>query len=149
VCSSDLPARAKAYYEANREKIMAQTKAYREADRDKYAAYRKARYEANREKVAARNKAYREANREKIAAQNKARRFRKTAIINHLLVRQRGRCAVCHTDAIEKHHLDHVIPLALGGTNNRGNFQLLCPTCNLSKSRIDPVLFMQRRGKLL
>jgi 5-methylcytosine-specific restriction endonuclease McrA len=157
-------AQMKAYYEANREAIAAQMKAYREANREVIAARRKAYYEANRETVLARNKAHREASREAYAAQRKAhyeanreviltrkkaRNFRKTTIVNHLLVHQRGRCAICHCDVIENHHLDHIVPLAKGGTNERTNFQLLCPPCNLKKSAADPVEHAQRHGKLL
>lgn len=164
----------KAYYEANKEKIAAQQKTYRDANKEKVAAYQKAYRDANKEqlkayrdankesiaaqrkayrdankkKEAARLKAYREANKGKIAQQDAQRRFRKTHIINHLLVAQRGKCASCHVNVIEKHHLDHIVPLAKGGTNNRSNFQLLCPACNLSKHAKDPLAFMQERGKL-
>jgi len=138
----------KAYREANKESIAAQKKAYREANKEKEAARKKAYYEANKEKEAARQKAYRDANKEKIAEQNAARRFRKTYIINHLLVAQRGKCASCYANVIEKHHLDHIVPLAKGGTHDRSNFQLLCPTCNLKKLAKDPLAFMQERGKL-
>ena len=112
-------------------------------------AYNEAYREANREKIAAQKKAYYEANREKLADKKKARRFRKTTIINHLLVKQRGKCAVCHCDVIENHHLDHIMPLALGGDNDRNNFQLLCQMCNLTKNAKHPVEFMQQRGRLL
>ena len=63
---------AKAYYEVNREKLVAQKKAYNEANREKRNAASRAYREANREKVSAWKKAYREANREKINAANKA-----------------------------------------------------------------------------
>ena len=144
-------AKRKAYYEANKEKTAAQHKAYREANKEKEAARNKAYREANKEKEAARQRAYREANKEKIAKQNAARHFRKIRkiyIINHLLVAQRGKCASCHVNVIEKHHLDHIVPVAKGGTHDRSNFQLLCPTCNLKKLAKDPLAFMQERGKL-
>ena len=143
-----IAAREKAYRDANKEKIAAQQKAYWEANKEKLAAQHKAYYEANKEKVAARLKAYREANKEKIAQRDAQRRFRKTYIINHLLVAQRGKCASCYAKVIEKHHLDHIVPLAKGGTHDRSNFQLLCPTCNFKKSAKDPLAFMQERGKL-
>jgi len=31
-------------------------------------------------------------------------------------------------------HLDHMLPLAQGGTNDPTNFQLLCQRCNLTKA---------------
>lgn len=129
-------------------KKAAYYKAYRDANKEFIAAQRKAYREANKERVAARQRAWREANKEKIAEQKAARRFRKTYIINHLLVAQRGKCASCFANVIEKHHLDHIVPLAKGGTNDRSNFQLLCPTCNFKKSAKDPLAFMQERGKL-
>lgn len=141
-------ARNRTWYEANKERIAAQHKAYYEANKEKVAARHKAYRQANKEQRAAQQKAYYEANKEQIAARKKARRFRKTTVINYLLVQQRGRCATCFNNVIEKHHLDHIVPLAKGGTNDRSNFQLLCPTCNLKKSAKDPLAFMQERGKL-
>jgi hypothetical protein len=41
----------KAYYKANREKVLQCQKAYREADREKVLEYQKAYYEANRERL--------------------------------------------------------------------------------------------------
>jgi 5-methylcytosine-specific restriction endonuclease McrA len=61
---------------------------------------------------------------------------------------QQGKCAVCRS-ALDKYHVDHIMPLALGGDNTNENLQLLCPTCNLSKSAKHPVEFMQMRGYLL
>jgi hypothetical protein len=31
-------------------------------------------------------------------------------------------------------HIDHVLPTAKGGSDEEGNLQLACPSCNLSKS---------------
>lgn len=64
----------KAYNEDNKEKIAAQNKAYHETNKEKIAERKKAYNEANKEKIAERSKAYREDNKEKIAAQNKAYR---------------------------------------------------------------------------
>lgn len=63
---------------------------------------------------------------------------------------QRGRCACCHADLTKKKpHLDHVIPVALGGPNSDENMQLLCYSCNQSKCAKHPIDFMQSRGFLL
>lgn len=42
-------------------------------------------------------------------------------------------CAACGYAGNDL-QLDHVMPVAKGGTNDLGNLQLLCPPCNLSKS---------------
>jgi 5-methylcytosine-specific restriction endonuclease McrA len=62
---------------------------------------------------------------------------------------QRWKCVVCLVSIKKKYHLDHIVPLAKGGTHTRENVQLLCPSCNVRKSAKDPIEFMQSRGFLL
>jgi 5-methylcytosine-specific restriction protein A len=31
-------------------------------------------------------------------------------------------------------HADHIVPLAIGGTGDRSNYQLLCASCHAAKS---------------
>jgi 5-methylcytosine-specific restriction endonuclease McrA len=51
---------------------------------------------------------------------------------------QDSECAYCGCDISEDFHVDHIIPLAKGGTNEPDNICLSCPTCNLQKSdRLD------------
>ncbi len=58
-----------------------------------------------------------------------------------VVARDRGRCAECGTDITnelrETPHVDHIIPLSQGGTNDLVNLQLLCSECNLSKGSRD------------
>lgn len=42
-------------------------------------------------------------------------------------------CAMCG-HAGNNLQIDHITPVAKGGTNDLGNLQLLCPPCNLAKS---------------
>lgn len=55
--------------------------------------------------------------------------------------RDRGKCQECLKDVsglvfhLNVFHMDHVLPLADGGTNDPTNFQLLCEACNLRKGR--------------
>lgn len=68
----------------------------------------------------------------------------------HLLMKlQKGKCAVCRCGIRSRYHVDHVIPVVLGGSNDRLNLQLLCPTCNREKHAKHPVDFMQTKGFLL
>lgn len=113
-------------------------------------------YAKNRDRVKEKRKEYYHLNTAKEkknnAIRDRARYIAKSILrplINRLLVKQRGMCAICHRDITTKFHVDHVIPLALGGTNNSQNLQLLCPSCNLSKGAKHPIAFMQQKGKLL
>jgi len=64
---------------------------------------------------------------------------------------QKGKCAACGMKGrgLSGFHLDHIEPLALGGSHADANMQLLCPPCNLRKSSKPPVKFMQEMGMLL
>lgn len=67
-----------------------------------------------------------------------------------LFVIQRGICACgCQQPLGNNYHIDHRMPLTLGGTNTDDNIQLLTSTCNLKKGKQHPVDFMQARGFLL
>lgn len=68
-------------------------------------------------------------------------------IVGILWKLQRGMCAYdfwCRNDLAEVgFHLDHVMPLALGGRHEDANLQLLCPSCNLSKGPKHPDEFVR------
>src|SRR3990167_4537764 len=49
-----------------------------------------------------------------------------------LFILQNSKCACCY-QSLDDYHLDHIIPVSLGGGNTDDNIQLLCPTCNLNK----------------
>lgn len=63
---------------------------------------------------------------------------------------QRKRCAACKSHLKSTgYHVDHIFPIALGGSNYRRNLQLLCPPCNLKKHAKDPIAWAQEQGRLL
>ena len=66
-----------------------------------------------------------------------------------LFALQRGKCACCGLPLGENYHMDHIMPLILGGKNEDANMQLLRQRCNNQKSAKHPVDFMQQRGFLL
>lgn len=59
-----------------------------------------------------------------------------TATRNQITLRDGARCARClRTDDL---HIDHVVPLSRGGSNDINNLRFLCRACNLHKgSRLD------------
>ena len=150
----------KKWLKDNRETFReAQRKFYRSG---KYAAWRKAWMRANRKHVNERGYAYNRAHPEErravAAATGRMRRARKTsstgrhtaADVAALFEAQRGRCAYCRQRLKGRaRHLDHIIALSRGGTNDRRNLQILCPPCNLAKSAKDPIVFAQELGLLL
>jgi len=53
------------------------------------------------------------------------------AVKHHIWVRDEGRCVNCGSPT--ELQFDHVIPLAMGGSNELANLQLLCAVCNRRK----------------
>jgi 5-methylcytosine-specific restriction protein A len=50
------------------------------------------------------------------------------------VLRENPRCVRCGVTADESVlHVDHILPLAKGGSNDPGNLQVLCRECNLGK----------------
>ncbi len=110
------------------------------------------------QKELAANRAYKKANKERINVINRNRKARMKygryddhshADVVSLYAKQKGHCAACRVAVGDKYHVDHVIPLAVGGANDPRNLQILCPPCNAAKGVKHPVEFMQSRGYLL
>lgn len=148
-----LSAIAKAWVQKNRDKVNRYAKTWRE--KNLYAAreYRK----ENPEKVKAGIAQWRAANPGAKHAYSQNRRARKVLaggklsrnLAEKLYKLQRGKCACCGELLGDDYHLDHIMPLALGGSNTDDNMQLLRAICNRQKSAKHPVDFMQSRGFLL
>jgi len=151
ICKSCSGLLATAWRKNNAERIREY-----DAKRDAIRAARVRRI--NPEQHRKHNKAWELAHPEQVRAnwRNKAARKR-GAVGKHsasdaarLFKLQKGRCAYCKTSLINAKHLDHIMPLALGGTNWPTNLQWLCPTCNMSKHAKHPITFAQATlGKLL
>lgn len=71
------------------------------------------------------------------------------ADIERIHAGQKYKCAICKCSTKDKCEVDHIMPLALGGTNWANNLQILCPACNNRKSAKHPVDYMQECGFLL
>lgn len=154
------------------------SKAWIERDREKKREYNARKYRenptryvesikqwvaANPDRVKEKSARWRERNPEaKRADTQKHRAIRKgvegkftSADVKRLFGSQRGKCACCAVPLSKKRgtrkafHVDHIIPIAGGGTNWPHNLQLLCPLCNLKKGAKDPLEFAASLGRLL
>lgn len=131
-----------ANYAANPDKVKATSAAFRAANPEKVKAYNAAWQAANPDACRINHQNRRA--REKEAGGKLSR-----GLATKLFKLQKGKCPCCALPLGDDFHLDHKMPLALGGANEDGNMQLLRSTCNQQKHARHPVEFMQSRGFLL
>ncbi len=112
----------------------------------------------NRERAAAISKIWKSANKESINVYARNRRARVRGLggkhtvedVVALRVQQKNKCAYCRINLAKAVvHVDHIIPLKIGGGNARSNLQLLCETCNLSKGIKHPLDYARSTGRLI
>lgn len=148
--------RQKAWRDANLERARVRERTWdlanrprrRQQDRDRYARdpekhRTKARTYRNAHPGYAteQNRDWRNRNPDAAKANHSNKRTRKVnaegrhtaADIRRIRTEQNDRCASCHRKLNGKGHIDHIIPLARGGTNWPDNLQILCAPCNLTK----------------
>lgn len=147
----------KAKYRANHsEKCKADNAKWRAGNREKKKAL-DAAYRATHPEVAEKRKQWKKENPELISMYNRNRKAKKRTsgklsvdLVNKLFILQKGVCACgCQQPLSNNYHLDHRMPIALGGSNTDDNMQLLTKRCNLKKGAKHPVDFMQSRGFLI
>jgi len=131
-------------------KTSATTKNWKLSNPDKVKADNKAWGLANPDKVKAKYKKYQQATLDKGAAKTHKRRALKlnsggtyaVKDIRLLIETQQSKCVYCKVELIlegkGKYHIDHIMPLFLGGTNYPINLQALCPSCNMRKGKQHP-----------
>lgn len=59
------------------------------------------------------------------------------------------KCAECGKSTKKTYHVDHIMPLALGGANWPTNLQILCPPCNQHKHARHPLEWAKLNGRLV
>jgi 5-methylcytosine-specific restriction endonuclease McrA len=152
---------------------LARNAAWAKANQDKKNEISRRWNELNRHQKREINATYRAAKNEEIRQKRKAQRQQDPSIerikaatrkalklgnggtlskniVQLLLAKQEGLCACCQQPLNGSFHLDHIMPLSLGGRNDDKNVQLLLPRCNLQKFVSPPEKFMaQRRAEKL
>lgn len=157
-CKTCVSIRAAAWYANNRELANSRNAKWYANNRERHNARVSAKRAENPMKWREYRAAYHAAHPEKSRLAHHVRRAKEHSvggrlsddIAKKLMVRQRGKCACgCGKPLGTGYHLDHRMPMALGGTNTDDNIQLLRKTCNLQKGAKHPIEFMQSKGFLL
>lgn len=133
---------SRAWYQKNKKSVIDRVSAYYEANKEKIAEYKRKWVKENHQKTRV-GSANRRAKKREVGGRLSA------GLADRLYNLQRGKCACCGKPLGKNFHLDHILPLALGGTNTDDNIQLLRGKCNNQKHAKHPVDFMQQRGFLL
>lgn len=160
------------WYSENKERASEYNRMHYLRNKDRYAEWRRNWISENPERKRIREQQWRKENRsillgktkewkrrnhDKVIAYNRNRRsLEKGASGKHsakdiesIYILQRGKCAHCCKRVGLKFHVDHIVPLAKGGSNWPHNLQILCPPCNLGKQSKDPIDWKQQHGLLL
>jgi 5-methylcytosine-specific restriction endonuclease McrA len=133
---------------------LAEKAAKRQERTEETAAKGKERFEkwklAHQDRYRELTRNWRVKNMDKRRDDKRTRRVAKRkSLISKLMLVQRGRCAYCRSRLDDDAHLDHIMPISKSGSNAQSNFQLTCPTCNLSKSAKHPIDFARELGFLI
>lgn len=147
----------KKWREQNPEKIKEQRRKWYANNKDKVKKSVGKYRSKNLDKIKAAKKRWSKLHPEiyRIAAHNRRARIKQNGgrlsngLAEKLFKLQRGMCACCGLPLGDNYHLDHRMPLALGGENVDSNMQLLRFMCNVNKGAKHPIEFMQSRGFLL
>lgn len=146
----------KRWNKENKQRLIEYSRKWAEANKDKVKASRDAYIKRSPDKLKASRAAYKKRNPEKTAVDRSARRARLRNASGSISVKeiraiaklQKNRCAACNDKIDKARHVDHIVPLAKNGSNDKTNIQLLCPRCNMQKGAKDPLDFMRSRGFL-
>jgi 5-methylcytosine-specific restriction endonuclease McrA len=152
-----------AAYANNPEKFRAASRRWRMLNPEKSREWDRRWIANNRERVreSARLRARNNLERIRFHTANRRARKRKASgsygrdDISRLFNLQKGKCAYhrfCGNRISKRpngYHVDHIVPLAKGGTNWPSNLQLTCPQCNVRKNAQDPIDYARRLGALV
>lgn len=127
--NGDHVAASRRYYQSHKEECAARSNHWKEAHRERYL-------EIKRTSEKLRNSIKRALGGDKISQSE----------IDALYIKQEGLCKYCHAGLNNHYHMDHRVPIKLGGKHELSNIQLLCTHCNSSKKATPPEEYERKIG---
>lgn len=136
-------AKRRDYYSKNRERLLASNAKSREKHKDKILAGKRRYYQENKSAANACIKEWAKKNPEKYSAYRRAVVGRRRAavksgdkppVIAKWILDQPKSCKWCGAECANNYQIDHIIPVARGGTHTIDNLAISCPSCNHRKS---------------
>jgi hypothetical protein len=145
-------AKNREYYQENRERIIEYQIEYERINKEKKTEYRKQWYQDNRPRIRENQKDYYELNNDKLLEKHREHyrlnpeMYRANSAKYRSLKQSTSttdpwelqQIAIFYSDCPEGWHVDHILPLALGGYHELANLQHLTPRDNLSKHAKHP-----------
>lgn len=133
-----------AWYAANKDRKAETDAAWYAANKDRQAEANAAWYAANKERKAETDAAWKAANPEKTAEYQSRYRARKACAVPQRWVKRTDApddlCYWCGSCDVA--HIDHVMPISLGGPAVESNEVPSCADCNLRKSAKHPLVWI-------
>lgn len=143
------------------ERVRERAAAWRDKNREKTRNYIREYMRENWERYAEKQKSWKSNNADRLKDYYKVSRSKRRAQllnsggshnrndIQRIGESQKWKCANCKCCVKEKYSVDHIKPIARGGTNWPKNLQILCNLCNSKKHAKDPLDFARQMGRLL
>lgn len=142
VSNPEFAAKIRAYRAANREALRAYHHDYALENRDALREQYRVWAERNRDRLRAVKRAWSRRNLARVRAHSRATQARRRAAkrsspahytaddVARQLQRQQDKCWWCQRPCSSEYEVDHLIPLARGGTNGPENIVISCRPCN-------------------
>lgn len=139
------------YYKNNKERFIEYQRKYYTENTDKIKKTTREYRINNIEKIKERNANYHKNNKDKRYQLIRNRRARLASAggthtkddVVSIYKDQNEKCFWCDKDLNGEYHDDHFYPISKGGSNDKSNIVVACPTCNMRKNNKDPEEWME------
>lgn len=147
--------RKRAEYLRNREKAIKRSAEYMQNNREQRREYDRQYRLKNAKRLEALKVVWRADNADLLRAVKHSYKARRRAVektgdssrqVRAWLARVPKTCIWCGIKCADDFHIDHFMPLALGGAHAVANLAIACPTCNVRKNAMHPETFCKRMG---